>query len=29
MLTNKLDPALFWKGKASEAVWGKESVDVN
>jgi len=29
MFTNKLDPALFGKEKAPEAVWGKESVGVN
>jgi hypothetical protein len=29
MFTNKLDPALFGKGKAQEAVWGKESAGIN
>ncbi len=29
MVTNKLDQALFGKGKAWEARWGRESVGVN
>jgi len=29
MFTNKLDPALFGRGKASEAGRGKESVGGN